>query len=303
MTENGRFSLAVIPAKAGIQEKGDSLNGLLDPRRSTFRPNMQWATSKGVVNMFEDRVALITGSTSEGMGRSIAFTLAHRGADIVLNYGTNRRDAEADSAAMKVESTIREMGRRVLLVKADTRKDEEVSEMIHRATDEFGRIDILVNNAGGDWHVQDYPEIGYDHWRDVLAAEIDGAFLTMKYVVPGMRERGWGRIIHLGMTRVLHLQTMKNLAPDYCLGKAARSWMTAAFGIQEFDRGITVNIIEPDLTKHLAFEDALKAARGDLADWHRRGESTAHDVAEIVAFLCSDAGRFVSGSSIRLPTD
>jgi NAD(P)-dependent dehydrogenase (short-subunit alcohol dehydrogenase family) len=253
--------------------------------------------------MFEGKVALITGSTSTGMGRSIAFTLAQKGADIVLNYGTSRRDAEADEAAAKVEAAIREMGRRVLLVKADTRKDGEVSEMVKRAETDLGKIDILVNNAGGEWNVKDYTEIEPDHWRDVVSAEIDGVFLPMKYAVPGMRERGWGRIIQLGMTRVLHLQTMKNLAPDYCLGKAARAWMTTAFGIQEFDNGITVNIIEPGLTSHMKLDEALKAAKGDLDDWRQRDKSTAHDVAEIVAFLCSDAGRFVSGSSIRLPTD
>ena len=253
--------------------------------------------------MFENRVALITGSTSTGMGRSIAFTLARKGADVVLNYGTNRRDADADEAAARVEVAIREMGRRVLLVKADTRKDGEVYEMVKRAETELGKIDILINNAGGDWNVRDYTEIEPEHWKNVVSAEIDGAFLPMKYVVPGMRARGWGRIIQIGMTRVLHLQTMKNLAPDYCLGKAARAWMTTAFGIQEFDKGITVNIIEPGLTAHMELEDALKAAKGDLADWRVRDKSTAHDIAEIVVFLCSEAGRFVSGSSIRLPTD
>ena len=251
----------------------------------------------------DGKIALITGSTGSGMGRSTAFTLANRGADIVLNYGTSRTDSQTQADAEKVATAIRAMGRRVLLVQADTKSEDDVRAMVAQAQEELGPIDILVNNAGGAWHVRDYLDIPHQEWRDVLAAEIDGAFLTMKHLVPGMRERGWGRVVHIGMTNPLGLVDMKGLAPDYCLGKAVRAWMTTAFGLQEFSAGVTVNCIEPGLTAHMALDDALAAAKGDYSQWSRRAESTAHDIAEIVAFLCSDAGRFISGSLIRLPTD
>jgi NAD(P)-dependent dehydrogenase (short-subunit alcohol dehydrogenase family) len=91
------------------------------------------------------------------------------------------------------------------------------------------------------------------------------------------------------------------VAPDYCLGKAARAWMTKAFGLQEFARGVTVNCIEPSPTAHMSFGNALKAAKGDYSAWQQRESATCHDIAEIIAFLCSEAGRFISGSIIRLP--
>jgi len=132
------------------------------------------------------------------MGRSTAFVLANNGADIVLNFGTFHRDTEADKDAKKVEIVIKDMGRRVVLVKADTKREDEVSTMVEKVLSEFGKIDILINNAGGGWEPRDYTEIPFEHWKEVLSAEIDGAFLTMKHIVPGMRKRKWGRIIHIG---------------------------------------------------------------------------------------------------------
>ncbi len=250
----------------------------------------------------EGKVALITGSTGDGMGRSTALTLAMNGADIVLNHGTFHKDAKAARTAKKVAQAIEDMGRRVIVAKADTRKDDEVAAMVKQATDEFGKIDILVNNASSAWDPRDYTEIDHEHWQEVLAAQIDGAFLTMKYIVPGMRERGWGRIIHVALSGVLGMESMSHLAPDYCLGKAVRAWMTTAFGLQEFKKGISVNCIEPGPTGHMAFDDALHAARGDCSQWQKRKTVAAHDIAEIILFLCSEAGRFISGSRIRLPT-
>ena len=249
----------------------------------------------------KDKVALITGSTSDGMGRSTAFLLAHNGADIVLNFGTYHKNADAEKSAKKVEKAIQDMGRRVIVVKADTKKEDQVHAMVQQAVKELGKIDILVNNAGGDWVPCDYTEIPFNHFKDVLSAEIDSTFLTMKYVVPEMRHRKWGRIIHIGLDGAMQMRDMAGVAPNYCLGKAARAWMTTAFGLQELKHGITVNCIEPGPTAHMNFEDALKAAKADYSSWQQRNSTCAHDVAEAVAFLCSEAARFISGSIIRFP--
>ncbi|HQO36039.1 MAG TPA: SDR family oxidoreductase [bacterium] len=245
------------------------------------------------------KVALITGSTSSGMGRSTAFTLAARGADIVLNYGTNRTGPDVDREAERVKQAVEELGAKALLAKADTKSDTEILAMVKAAQERFGHIDILVNNAGGPWIVRDYIEIPTKDWDENIASEITGDFLLMKYLVPGMRERKWGRIIHIGM---FHDPYLPGVGYDYCLGKAARTWMTTSFGLPEFDKGITMNCIEPGLTRHMEFEEALRAAQGDYADWLTRDRVDAPDVAEMVAFLCTEAGRFISGSVIRIPT-
>ncbi|MFC1716414.1 SDR family NAD(P)-dependent oxidoreductase [Candidatus Poribacteria bacterium] len=249
------------------------------------------------------RTALITGSCGEGMGRSTALRLAREGANIILNYGTHRRGEEIHGHAEKVAEAVRELGGNAIIHPADTTDEQQVKAMVDAACSEFGSVDILVNNAGGDWNTRDYTEIPLDHWKSVLSAEIDGAFLTMKYVVPGMRKCQWGRIVHIGMSGTMGQEGTAGMAPDYCLGKAVRGWMTRAFGLQEFSSGITVNCIEPGPTAHMTFEDALKAASGDYSTWKQREGTTCHDIAEIIAFLCSEAGRLVSGSMIRLPMD
>lgn len=247
------------------------------------------------------RIALITGSCGEGMGRSTALRLAREGANIILNYGTHRHGQEVQVNANKIAEAISRLGSRAIVQQADTTNEQQVKAMIAAAVREFGHVDILVNNTGGDWTICDYTDINFEHWKAVLSAEIDSAFLMMKHVVPYMRERRWGRIINIGLDGVLRLESIKGVAPDYCLGKAARAWMTTAFGIQELNKGITINCIEPGPTAHMAFEDAFKVASGDDSAWRQRERATCHDIAEIIAFLCSEAGRFISGSTFRLP--
>jgi 3-oxoacyl-[acyl-carrier protein] reductase len=247
------------------------------------------------------RVALITGSCGEGMGRSTALRLAREGANIVLNYGTHRRGQDIQAHAERIAEAIRGFGGRAIIQQADTTSEQQTKAMVEAVLKEFGQVDVLVNNVGGDWEIRDYTDISFEHWKAVLSAEIDSVFLMMKYIVPNMREHRWGRIVHIGLDGVLRLDSMKGVAPDYCLGKAARAWMTTAFGMQELSKGITVNCIEPGPTAHMTFEAALKAANGDYSVWRRRERVTCHDIAEITAFLCSEAGRFISGSVIRLP--
>ena len=178
----------------------------------------------------EGKTALITGSIGEGMGRSTAFVLADKGADIVLNFGTFHKDKDSEKNSERVKNAIVDMGRRAICVKADTRNENEVASMVAEALNEFGKIDILVKNAGGGWNVCDYTEIPLDQFKDVVSAEIDGAFLMMKHIVPEMRKQKSGRIINIGLDNALKMQGTAGLAADYCLGKAARTWMTTALG-------------------------------------------------------------------------
>ena len=269
------------------------------------------------------KTALITGSCGRGMGRSTALRLARDGANVVLNYGTHRRgpemQAEMQARAHAIAEAIVELGSRAIVQEADTRDEQQIKAMVEAACKEFGQVDILVNNAGGDWVMDDYTKLDLGHWKDVLAAEIDGAFLTMKYTVPGMRARRWGRVVHIGLEGV---DCMRAPAPSYCLGKAARSWMAEAFGPREIKNGVTMNCIEPGLTPGLSLEDAVRAARGEHLNseitalrapdtgevmrtwrgpWAERPGPVCHDVAELIAFLCSGTARFVSGQVISLP--
>jgi NAD(P)-dependent dehydrogenase (short-subunit alcohol dehydrogenase family) len=248
------------------------------------------------------RTALITGSIGSGIGRSTAFRLASEGANTILNYGTyHRRNSaleEAERDANKVAKMVEELGGKALVLEADTRDPDQVKIMIDSGMEKFGAIDILVNNAGADWLIQDITEIRPDHWRSVLQAEIDGAFYCIKYVLPRMRERTWGRIINISMEDALNWSHY--LAEDYALGKAARTWMVRAWAGHEMKHGITINAIEPGPIAHMTLQEAIDAVKNGAA-WRERKKPAAHDIAELVTFLCSEKSRFISGSVFVFP--
>ena len=160
-------------------------------------------------NLFDlsGKEAVVTG-TSRGLGQYFGRALARAGADLVITS----RDK---SRLVEFRQEIKALGRRALPVRLDVLKEDDIEDMVRVAVEEYGKIDILVNNAGGDWATRDYTDIPLDHWKAVLSAEIDGAFLTMKYVVPGMRKRQWGRVVHIGMSAVFGMENTAGLAPDY----------------------------------------------------------------------------------------
>jgi NAD(P)-dependent dehydrogenase (short-subunit alcohol dehydrogenase family) len=114
-----------------------------------------------------------------------------------------------------------------------------------------------------------------------------------------MRNRGWGRFVSISG----HLADEWRFGPpdaplDYPLGKAARNWLTRTLAPREFDRGITINAVAPGPTRRFSFEEALAAARSGAPS---AGENSPQHVADVVAFLCSDAAARVTGAVIPVP--
>jgi 3-oxoacyl-[acyl-carrier protein] reductase len=241
----------------------------------------------------EGRVALVTGAGGAGIGRAIALTLARDGADVALNYHRKRDGAERTTAAIEA------MGRRALLVAGDVGDAASVDAMALEAAAQLGKIDILINSAGGPWKPQDVTEIEPDHLRRVIAREIESTYYLLRATLPGMRARGWGRIISIGG----HLADDWRFGPpdaplDYPLGKAARHWLTRTLAPREIDRGITINAIAPGPTPRVTFEEAMAVLHGS------RGVApgnTPQDVAELAALLCSDAAARITGAVIPVP--
>lgn len=241
----------------------------------------------------DGRVALVTGATGDGMGRSIALTLARDGADLALDYRTKaERAAEAAKA-------VRSFGRRALLIATDITDGAAVESMIEKTIIEFGRIDILVNSAGGPWKPQDITEIEPAHLRAVITLEVEAMFWLLRGVLPGMRARGWGRIVSIGGYHADDWRHGPPEAPlDYPLGKAARHWLTRTLAPREIAHGITINAIAPGPTPHVSLDEALRAVRGERAP---TAGNHPQDIAEIAAFLCSDAAARVTGAVIPAP--
>lgn len=241
----------------------------------------------------DGRVALVTGFSGRGMGRSIAFALARDGARIAGSYRSN--EARAKETADVIE---REFGRACTAIRADLSDPAQVEALAGHARDAFGRVDILVCSAGGDWVPRDIPDIPLEHLRRVLAEEVESTFALVRAVLPEMRERGWGRIVLIGGHRADDWPFGPPEAPlDYPLGKAARHWLARVLGPREQAHGVTVNAVAPGPIDYVSLDEALRLARGERA----RAGPTPADVAEVVATLCSDRAAGVTGAVIPVP--
>lgn len=227
------------------------------------------------------------------MGRQTARTFARAGANVALNFGTYRTDEQRAGQAVE---EIKAYGVRCVAVQADTRRQEANERLIETAERELGPIDFAVGNAGGDLVEQDVAEIGADQWRSVLQAELDGAFLLARSVLPGMRERGAGRVIFIGWEAA---DRAYRPPVDYSVGKSARHDLAWKLARSEEARGITVNTVAPGYIPYPDDEEARQLAEQAQA-WTRRSRSTTQDVAEAVLWLCGEPARFVTGSLIRV---
>ena len=140
--------------------------------------------------MLSKKVALVTGSTS-GIGLGIARALAQQGANIMLNgFG------EAAAIAQLQQELASAYGVRVSHHAADMSKPAEIAEMIRATESTLGRLDVLVNNAGIQ-HVAPIEEFPIDRWDAVIAINLSSAFHTIRAALPGMKQRGFGRIINI----------------------------------------------------------------------------------------------------------
>jgi len=181
------------------------------------------------------RTALISGSTS-GIGLGIAHVLASAGADIALNgFGD-----PAAIEATRLELATRH-GVRVIYVAADVTKASECASMVSETERQLGRVDILVNNAGIQFTapVEAFP---VERWDAVIATNLSAAFYLTRSAIPGMRARGWGRVINIASAHGLVASVEK---AAYVAAKHGIIGLTKVVGLETANAGITVNAICP----------------------------------------------------------
>ncbi|MBE7199350.1 MAG: SDR family NAD(P)-dependent oxidoreductase, partial [Parafilimonas terrae] len=151
----------------------------------------------------KSKTALVTGSTS-GIGLAIARALAAEGADIVLNGFGKPEEIEAARAAIETE-----YGVRALYSGADMSKPAEIDAMVRDTTETFGAVDVLVNNAGIQF-VSPIEEFPPEKWEQIIAINLSSAFYAMHAAIPGMKARGWGRIINTASAHSLVASPFKS---------------------------------------------------------------------------------------------
>ena len=239
------------------------------------------------------KVAVVTGSTDGGAGRSIALALAREGFNIVIN---NRKD---EKTAARVASSVQKYGAKALVVHADITKPKQVEALIRETVNHFGRIDVLVINPGGEWKPCDLIQTDIDSVRKVLDVEIVSVFICCRYVLPVMRKQRSGRIILISMENT-DIANVPSWAPyDYILGKSTRIYLARAIGEREKEYGITVNAICPTAFPHITEEEA-DAMNQHGSKWVERKKPLPQDIAEAVTYLTSEVGRFVTCSVLQI---
>jgi 3-oxoacyl-[acyl-carrier protein] reductase len=226
----------------------------------------------------------VTGG-SRGIGRAAALALAQAGADVAVNF--QHRDAEAQAVSRQIEGA----GRRALPVKADVSKAAEVARMVAQVEKGLGGVDILVNNAGIS-RPQPLAEITEQDWDDILAVNLKSMFLVSQAVLPGMRQRKWGRIINLSSVAA---QLGGVIGPHYAASKAGAIGLTHSYAALLAKEGISVNAIAPALIETEMITSNPKA-RPDLIPVGRFG--TVEEVADVVVMLAANG--YMTGQTISV---
>jgi NAD(P)-dependent dehydrogenase (short-subunit alcohol dehydrogenase family) len=235
------------------------------------------------------KVALVTGG-SKGLGKSMARALAEAGADVVIS---SRHENELRSA---LEDILRGTGRRGHYVVADMSHREESSRLARACLDRMSRVDILVNNAGTN-KPQAIDAITDEAWDEVLEINLSSVMALTRALAPQMKERRWGRIIHIASIMGLISKEKRNI---YSATKSALMGLARASALDLGSFGVTVNCIAPgpfltDLPANILSEEEKKAFadRTALGRWAKPDELKGP-----ILLLASDAGSYITGTTL-----
>jgi 3-oxoacyl-[acyl-carrier protein] reductase len=231
-----------------------------------------------------NRVALVTGG-SRGIGQAIAISLAEAGAAIAVNY------REKAAEARTVAETIRRAGGRAMAVAADVSRAAEVAAMVVAVERELGPVDVLVNNAGIGL-VRTVDELTEDDFDRTIAVNLKSVFLCTQAVVPGMRQRKWGRIVNISSGAA---RGAGGVGPHYNASKAGMEGMTRGYAARLVKDGITVNAVAPSLIETDMVRSGLasSAARIPLGRF-----GTPEECAQVVMMLVGN--EYMTGQTVAL---
>ncbi len=239
------------------------------------------------------RRALVTGGSS-GIGACVAELLARDGCDVAV------LDLElpgSDGPGGGVPGRIRSQGREVLTLQGDVRDSVWVRSAVDSMVEKWGGVDILVNCAGifrdqVIWKMDD------QQWHDVIDVDLSGVFHCCKAVAPVMRAAGWGCIVNISSINGMRGKFGQT---NYSAAKAGVIGLTKALARELARSDVTVNAVAPGLIETPILESMTEVAREAAVSEILLGRpGRVEDVGEMVAFLCGDRARFITGEVIRV---
>jgi len=253
--------------------------------------------------MLHGKTALVTGSTS-GIGAGVAEALAAAGCRVILNgFG------EAAAITAQVADLAKRHGVEVVHFPADMTRPQEIAQLMAQAAERFGTVDVLVNNAGIQ-HVAPIDQFPPEKWDAILAINLSSAFHTIRAALPGMRAKGWGRIVNIASTHGLVASPGKSA---YTAAKHGIVGLTKAVALEAAGSGVTCNAICPGwvLTPLVQKQvEARAAADGiDEAEAKRRllvekqpsgAFVSTEQIGALACYLCSDAAAQITGAALNV---
>ncbi|MFK4722112.1 3-hydroxybutyrate dehydrogenase [Bradyrhizobium niftali] len=253
--------------------------------------------------VIKGKTAIVTGSTS-GIGLACARAFAGAGANIVLNGMGGAADVEKERLAIESE-----FGVKAIYSPADMAKPSEIAGLIALGEATFGAVDILVNNAGVQ-HVSPIEEFPLEKWDAVIAIKLSAAFHAIRAAVPGMKKRGWGRII---TTASAHSRVASPFKSAYVAAKHGIAGLTKTVALELARSKITCNCISPGYVWTPLVErqipntmNARKMRRDEvisdvlLAAQPTKEFVTVEQVASLALFLCSDEAAQITGANLAI---
>src|SRR3972149_7202535 len=239
----------------------------------------------------ENKIALVTRG-SRGIGKACVEYLVKAGASVAFTFNIN------EDLAKKLCNELRKLNK-VKAYRADVHDEDNVQAVVNEVLKDFGGIDILVNNAG-IWKQSKIAEMSLSDWKETINTNLTGAFLFIKYTVPIMKGKGFGRIINITSTAG---QRGEEEYSHYAASKGGVAALTKSLAVELGKFNITVNDVAPGWVK----TDMTNEKFSDLEEEQRiiveiplRKVAKPEDIAGSVVFLASDLASHITGSTISV---
>jgi NAD(P)-dependent dehydrogenase (short-subunit alcohol dehydrogenase family) len=243
----------------------------------------------------EGKSAIITGGNG-GIGSETALLFAKEGADVlitdILIGGDNEKKLE--EIREKAAST----GHKLVTVRCDVSREDEIKHLFHVADQEFGKVDILVNNAGlsRNYHIEDHPT---EVWHKLMSVNLDSAFYCCREAAARMLDRNSGGVI-ISMGSIAGM-TGRDVSAAYAASKAGIVGLTRCLAAQLAPSGIRVNAICPGPLPTAIFRDFPKDIQEELMSTIKLNRwGSTMDIANLILFLSTEEGSWITGEAINI---
>ncbi|HET9907749.1 MAG TPA: SDR family oxidoreductase [Anaerolineales bacterium] len=235
--------------------------------------------------LFEDKVGLVTGGAS-GIGEACALTFARGGAKVAVS------DLNTELGE-KVVAEIKQAGGDAIFLKVDVSDSQAVEKMVTDTVTAFGKLNIAVNNAGIGGEQNSTGNYSIDGWNKVMNVNLNSVFYCMRYEIPEMLKAGSGAIVN--MSSILGSVGFAG-SPAYVAAKHGVLGLTKSAALEYGKQGIRINSVGPAFIKTPLLNTLDESTQAYLSGLHAVGRmGTSQEVADLVAFLCSDQASFMTG--------